>query len=359
MLSRRKKLHLSIVGCGSIAGSMAMLARLTPGIELTACCDISSDRTIAFARKHKIPKVFTDYHQMLAESVQEAIYLAVPHYLHFEMIQAAIDAGVHVFTEKPITRKLAEGQEIVAYAREKNIKIGVNYQYRYDKACYRLVQTVQSGGIGRVFYGRTNIPWHRENSYFEGAPWHKTLAQAGGGTLITQASHLIDVLLWAIVSPPAAAYGYTAQKVFKDIEVEDFAAALVELENGVVLQITSSMAAASEQAVTIEIYGEQGTVVYTNRPWPRVKLRPGAPARREEYTRDSAWGKSSPHTPAANGRVPYWGLHAMHRSLQGFRDWVLRDRPFLIPGEAALPALAVVEAIYQSAEEGRQVEISH
>lgn len=335
-------LTLAVVGCGSIADYVARLARWTPGVTLTAACDISQARAADFARKYKIPRVYTDYSQMLAAGDCRAVYLAVPHHLHFEMIKAAIDAGLPVLVEKPVTRTLAEGLEIALYARERGVKVGVNYQYRYDKACYKLAQVVHSGALGRVLYARTNVPWHREWSYFEGSPWHQSLAQAGGGTLITQASHLVDVLLWAIDSPPVSAHGWTDRKVFTQVEVEDFAAGTVTLENGAVLQITSSMVANPEGAVTLEVYGERGTAIYTNLPRPRLVVHLAKGAFRIRRL----------------GQVPYWGFHALHRSLKGFRDWVLEERPFLVPAAEALQALAVVEAIYRSAREGKRVDVA-
>ena len=332
-----KTLKLSVVGCGGIADIMAYFARLTPGVQLTAACDISPERAEPFARKHKIPAVYTDYAEMLAAGGFDTVYLAVPHNLHFEMIKSAAQAGYHIFTEKPLTRTYAEGQEIIAYATEKGLKIGVNYQYRYDSGCHRLARAVQSGALGEVRYARINIPWHREQSYFDSSPWHKSLAQAGGGTLITQASHLIDVVLWAVGSHPVSVMGYTARKVFTDVEVEDLALGTVELANGTLVQISSSMVAASEQPVSIEIYSEKGTAIYSSNPWPRVKFI-GAKPKAE--------------------KPPQGGFHALHRSLKGFRDWILKDEPYLIPGEAALPALQVVEAFYQSAKLGQKIWIS-
>jgi predicted dehydrogenase len=335
-----KELGLAIVGCGDIASFVGFLARLTPGLTLIAACDISADRVEPFARKHKISRVFTNYQEMLAEIQKDgqtsAVYLAVPHNLHFEMIKEAIDTGLHVFTEKPITRTLSEGREIVAYAQKQAVKIGVNYQYRYDSGCHRLARAVQKGALGKAMYARINLPWHREPGYFDQSPWHKTIAQAGGGTLITQASHLIDIVLWAVGSAPKSAAGYTAKKIFTDVEVEDTALGTIELQNGTLVQVCSSMAAASEQPVSIEIYGSKGTGIYTNHPWPGVKF---------------VGVKPKVEKPS------YWGLHALHRSLKGFRDWILHDQPFLIPGETALPALAAVEAIYQSAKEGRRILI--
>jgi predicted dehydrogenase len=120
------------------------------------------------------------------------------------------------------------------------------------------------------------------------------------------------------------------------VEVEDFAAGTVVLKNGAVIQITSSMVAAKEQPVSLEVYGERGTAIYSSNPWPRVRFI-----------------GINPKTK----RPPHWGFHALHRSLKGFRNWVLQDESYLVPGEEALPALQVVEAIYQSAETGQRVKI--
>jgi predicted dehydrogenase len=332
----KDNLSLAVVGCGGIAKFMALSAQLTPGVRLAAACDISGERAKKFARNYSIPAVYTNYAEMLSAGGYEAVYLAVPHNLHFEMIQSAVDAGFHILTEKPITRSLAEAEAIVTYAAERNIKIGVNYQYRYDSGCHRLARAVQAGVLGRILYARINVSWHRERNYFEDSPWHKSLAQSGGGTLITQGSHLIDIVLWAVGSPPISATGTTAQTIFADVEVEDFAAGTVILKNGAIIQITSSMVSPKEQPVLIEIYGERGIAIYSSNPWPRVKFIGIYPKTK---------------------RPPHWGFHALHRSLKGFRNWILQDETYLIPGEEALPVLKVVEAIYQSAEKGQQVKI--
>jgi predicted dehydrogenase len=332
----KENLSLAVVGCGGIAKFMALFAQFTPGVRLAAACDNSRERAEKFARKYRIDAIFTNYGEMLSAGGYDAVYLAVPHNLHFEMIRSAVDAGFHIFTEKPITRTFAEGEAIVAYASENDIKIGVNYQYRYDSGCHRLARAVQAGELGRLLYARINVPWHRERTYFEDSPWHKSLAQAGGGTLITQGSHMLDIVLWAAGSPPVSATGTTSQTIFTDVEVEDYAAGTVILQNGAIIQITSSMVAANEQPVSLEMYGERGIAIYSSNPWPRVKFI-----------------GINPKTK----RPPHWGFHALHRSLKGFRNWILQDEPYLIPGEEALPALQVVEAIYRSAQIRQQVNI--
>jgi UDP-N-acetyl-2-amino-2-deoxyglucuronate dehydrogenase len=216
------------------------------------------------------------------------------------------------------------------------VKLAVNYQYRYDAACFRLARAVQSGQIGEVRYGRINIPWHRERNYFEGSAWHKTIVQAGGGTLITQGSHFLDVALWACRSRPVSATGMTARRVFKDVEVEDLAMGIVELENGALIEICSSMAAAREKATSLEIYGSKATASYTDRPFPQTRIA---------------------GTRVTTERVPIFGVHALQRSIEGFRRWVNGGERHLVTGRESLPVLSAVEAIYRSANQGQKLKV--
>ena len=326
-------LRLAIVGCGDIARYMALFARLNPRIRLAACCDHKPEQAAAFSRRFAIPHVHTDYRALFAQEAVDAVYLAVPHDLHFEILQSAIQAGLPALVEKPLTRTLAEGQEILRLAQAAQVKVGVNYQYRYDTGCYALAMAARRGDLGRLYFGRCNVPWQRTEDYFEQGAWRGRLAQAGGGTLLTQGSHALDILLWALDSSPRAAQGLARQQRFTGVEVEDLALGMLELESGAVLQISSTMLANPEQAIRIEIYGEKGSAVYCDKPWPRATFR-GVKVK-----------KASP---------PVRGLHALQRSLEAFRQWVMDGQPYLVPAAAALPALAAVDAIYRSACSGKK-----
>ena len=331
------RMRLGVVGCGGIAEVMGWFARFNRRIELAAACDVSAARAQAYARRFNIPRTFTAYEAMLGEVDLDALYLAVPHHVHYEMIATAVAHRLPVFTEKPITRTLAEGEKIARLAAEQGVKVGVNYQYRYDSGCHRMARAVQNGDLGAIHAARINVPWHRKAAYFEQAAWHGKIATAGGGTLITQGSHFLDVVLWALRGDqPRTAVGYVAQRKFGKsmaVDVEDLAQGIVEMESGALVQICSSMVASSEQAVSVEMYGERGTAVYSPAPLPRVEFR------------DVAVQAQKP---------PHRGVHALQRSLEGFRAWIMADTPYLIPAPEALPALAVVEALYRSAASGRR-----
>lgn len=103
------KLNLGIVGCGDIAGLTALVSNLVPQVRLAACCDVHPERAQAFARRHRIPQAFTDYAELLEQAELDTVYLAVPHYLHYQMILSAVESGKSVLVEKPLTRTLEEG----------------------------------------------------------------------------------------------------------------------------------------------------------------------------------------------------------------------------------------------------------
>lgn len=320
--------RLAIVGCGDIARYTALLGRFTRNVSLTACCDIDADRAKAFAGRHRIPGIFSEYQALLRDSECDAVYLAVPHYLHYEMILAAVHAEKSVLVEKPVTRTLDEARRLLSEIGD--AKVGVNYQYRYDRGCHALARAIREGALGAIHSVRINVPWRRTRAYFEKAPWHRTIAHAGGGTLITQGSHFLDIVLWALDEPTVRATGFMASPGF-DVEVDTLMHGTLQTRSGTLITITSTMAAAVEQAVTIEAYGEEATAVYTNRPWSRVSFH----------------GKR-----IARAVPPERGVHALQRSLAGFARWVGGGASFLTPAASTLPVLAAVDALYRAARSG-------
>jgi UDP-N-acetyl-2-amino-2-deoxyglucuronate dehydrogenase len=324
---------IGVAGCGDIAGYIGLGARLSPFIRIAACADTDPEKARAFAKKNRVAGIYGDYYEMLCSENLDAVYLGVPHHLHHPMVIAAAERGVHVLCEKPVATTMDDALDICRMARAHGAKVGINYQYRYDRGCYALAQAARAGDMGELYYGCCNLPWHREGDYFTGSPWHGSMAASGGGTLITQASHLVDVLLWAMKGHPVAATGMTARRRFRNIEVEDLAMGIVELEGGGLISITSSMISVTERPVRIELYGSRGAAVYTGPEGPRVRFEGIRPARR---------------------RPPVWGMHALFRSMEGFRQWVVRDKPYLTPAEESLPVLAAIDAVYRSAVSGRR-----
>lgn len=329
-------LRLGVVGCGDIAGYLALVSRFVRRVRLAACCDTHTDRANAFARRFRVPTIFTDYGHMLAEAALDAVYLAVPHDLHAPMIRQAVKAGLPVLVEKPLAHTLEAALALAADVGAH--PVGVNYQYRYDRGCYALARALRAGALGEVHAVRINVAWHREADYFEGSPWHRSLARAGGGTLITQASHFLDLALWALGSPPESALAMTASPGFDGVAVETLAQGVVRTAAGTLISVTSSMVADRERDPTIEVYGARGAAFYRGGTWPRVRFS-GVRVQRE--------------------KPPGWGVHALQRSLLGFARWVQDGVPYLTPLSDALPVMAALDALYASAASGSGTKISY
>jgi len=334
-----RRLRLGIAGCGDISGYTAWFARLNRRIELAACCDIDPQVAGDFAKRHHIANIFGDYSEMLAGINLDAVYLATPHDLHLSMTRQALEAGLAVLCEKPLEASLETARQMLNLVQSSNARVAVNYQYRYDAAAYNLARAAQEGDLGELLYLRANIPWYRQAGYFAtGGAWHHSKARSGGGTLLTQGSHLLDLMLWATSSRPTAAQGYAAKRRFTEVEVEDLAMGIIELENGCALEICSSMIAYPERRATLEIYGSRGSATYSSGILPRLKwhgLR-GIPRR----------------------RPPAGGLHALGRSLEAFRQWVMDGKATLNPVEEAYHTLLVIDALYRSAASGKKEAIS-
>ena len=207
-------------------------------------------------------------------------------------------------------------------------RIGINYQYRFDHACYSLVHASRSGELGDIRYVRCNVPWCRDDSYFGGDGWHARRARAGGATLITQGSHLLDIALQCAGGAPVSATGRAYTRVFTATDIDDLFMGIVETSTGAAIDITSSMIANPEQPATIEVYGSRGTGFYRGPERSRVRYVGARPARR---------------------RHPVRAVHALGRSLEGFRRWVDDGTRYECTAADALPVMEAVSMLYRAA----------
>ena len=349
-------MKLAIVGCGGIGGNVASLIRLNRSIEITACVDTDSERARVAASAGSCKSTFASLEELLeaagsadgrgvgnggagsrefrssetgtAGTVRpDAVYLAVPHDLHLSMVRACIEHGFAVLCEKPLAHTLDDAKAIVELGSPDR-RIGINYQYRFDHACYSLMRASQSGDLGEIRYVRCNVPWRRDDSYFGGDGWHARRGRAGGATLITQGSHLLDIALQCAGGTPVAATGRAYTRVFTATDVDDLFMGIVETSTGVAIDITSSMIANPEQPATIEVYGSRGTGFYWGPVRSRVRYAGVRPPRR---------------------RHPLRAVHALGRSLEGFRRWVDEGARYECTAADALPVMEAVSMLYRAA----------
>ncbi len=285
---------------------------------------------------------YTNIEKMYKSEEIDAVYIATPHHLHKPMIKEALEQGKHVFCEKPVTVSVQDAREILELSKQyPKFKIGFNYQYRYDHKCYRLVQGVKSGLLGKIYYANCNVFFSRDVDYFNEGPWRTKTNTAGGGTLLIHGSHIIDVLLWAL-GEPISVLGKVDTLKFKKIEVEDIGFGIVEFQNGSYAQINNSMVLKPKMRllgdlVELQIFGEQGRASYRG-PWPGSNLKwRGVPSYKE------------------NKNIK--GFSHIGRCIKAFANWVLLDIPFFNTVEESSRVLRLISALYKSSKTEKKEKI--
>ncbi len=318
--------NIGIIGCGTIAKEIAPLLKITRGIKITALCDTNISRVKYLQKEFKKAILYEDYMEMIKNQKLDGVYVAVPHFLHYPVLKNLIMNKIDIFVEKPITTEISHAIELSKLAKTYGVKIAVNYQYRYDKALNQLMESSTSGELGKIYFGRCLIPWKREESYSSKTSWHQNYEMSGGGILITQGSHLLDMLLKLFNSDIKKIEGVSKKMQFLQVEVEDFSGFTLTFKNGSVLQFISTMAVAKEEPIVVDIYGENGTAHYKAKFFSKVHF---------------IKGNIKKH------RLLIRGLHPTHRSIKGFRNWIQGGSPHLCTINDAIPVLKVIQKIYK------------
>lgn len=253
------KLKLAIVGCGSFANITAIIARLNRKISLHMCYDINKETAEKFGKIHKVKYIASSLDEVLGSEV-DAIYLPVPHYLHYDYIKRALLSGKHVFTEKPLCLTLDETKKVISLAKEKKLILSANFHNRYAKQVQKAKAKIKNKSIGDIVMVTIAIPWARNEKYINHNNWHGRKKLSGGGTLITQGIHALDIGLWCIDSSPVTIYGNSKNLKFMDIETEDTFSLNISFKNQATVQLFSTMALKQEKKAILKFYGTNGNL---------------------------------------------------------------------------------------------------
>src|SRR5262245_29064411 len=185
----------ALVGCGKVASIHAAALAALSEAEFVAACDVSAERADAFGAKHRV-RPFTDLTTMLREAHPEAVIIGTPHPLHAEAAVRAAEAGAHVLVEKPLAANLADCDAMLGAARRSGVTLGVISQRRFYEPVQRMRQAIDEGKIGTPALGVfIQYSW-REAAYYRSDPWRGRWDTEGGGVLVNQSPHQLDILLW-------------------------------------------------------------------------------------------------------------------------------------------------------------------
>lgn len=339
-----EKMKFAIVGAGVISKFHADAITGNNRAELAAIVDVEEDKAKALAEKYGSGDVYTSYEEMLKRDDIDVVNVCVPSGLHAEIAIAAAKAGKHVFCEKPLDITIEKMDEMIQAAKDNNVKLGVVYQRRTFPAAIAARKAVQDGKLGKIVLGDAYLKYYRSQEYYNSAGWRGTWELDGGGALMNQGVHGIDLIQW-IVGDVESVFARSAALV-RDIEVEDTAVAVLKYKNGAfgVIQGTTSVYPGME--TRFEIHGEKGTIVFADsgiKQWKFIDSDETAP---------DVEGTESASSSATN--ISASGHYIL---VDDMIDAIKENRDPMITGEEASKAVKLILAIYESAKTGKEVKI--
>src|SRR5690348_10234914 len=256
-----EKLRFAIVGCGVIGPLHAEAITSLPDAELVAVADVDQEKAQKLAEKYHA-RAYSSFQDMFAAEKLDVINICTPSGMHGEHACAAMRAGYHTIVEKPMEITRERLDEMLQVQRETGRKLAVISQHRFDEGTAIVHRLLQEGAFGRLVLGNAAIPWWRSQKYYDSGAWRGTWELDGGGVLMNQSIHSIDVLQW-LMGPVKSIYAYTDTLVHS-METEDVAAAVLRFANGAVGTISATTGAYPGVTTRIEIFGDRGSAIIEN-----------------------------------------------------------------------------------------------
>jgi predicted dehydrogenase len=354
------RVRTGLVGCGKVGLIHAAALHGLPESDFVAVCDSAPARAAEFAGRYGT-RPFTDVGTMLRESGVEAVVIGTPHPLHAAPAVRAAEAGVHVLVEKPLAASLGDCDAMLAAARRAGVRLGVISQRRFYEPVRRLKAAIDAGKIGTPVLGVFEMFSWRDRAYYESDPWRGKWASEGGGVLVNQSPHQLDLLQW-FMGPIDEVSGCWANLNHPYIEVEDTALAMIRFRSGGLGSVVTSVSQKPGLYTRVHVHGSNGASVgvETDRGATFVA---GVSSIAEPPLNDLWTVPGEEHLLAefqAEDRARFAQLDATTHyhalQIQDFLRAVLEGRPPAVTGEEGRVVVELFAAIYRSNRERRPVK---
>jgi len=337
------KVRVALIGCGRVASVHAQALKRLSETELKAVVDIVEEKARFFSETYEAPDWYTDYNKVLERDDIDAVEICLPHYLHAEVAIKAMKVKKHVLTEKPMAITLADADRMISTAKENGVTLGVIFQSRYNDASQEVKKIIGSGDLGDIKGARMFLTWYRPDSYYKESDWKGTWDKEGGGVLIDQAIHTIDLMQWLIgkeIDYIKARYDTRAHDY---INVDDVAEAYIKFKPDIVGCVYANCFYPYDAPVFLEIYGTKGTAHIIG---DKGIIQLGNRTIHVEQLGNPGSG------------LRYWGSSHERQIKDFYRDLLLGKKPF-IDGEAGRVALSMILAMYESSRTGKPVKFPY
>ncbi len=339
-------MRLAIVGSGNIAATHAQAVEKIPEAILTAVCSRNAEKAARIAEAAQA-RVFTRLEDLLSEGVADAILIATPSGAHAESALPALRAGLHVLCEKPIEIHSKRIQEMIAEAERQSRILAGFFPLRGGVGAQTIRKALDEGRFGRLTFLSARVKWWRDQEYYSSSSWRGTWALDGGGALMNQGIHALDLLQW-FGGGVARVAAQAATLAHEGIEVEDTLAASLQFSNGALGTIATATSCFPGLDVCVEVSGDAGTAILRNDSiefWGFRDALPGDEViRKNEAAGALGSGVSNPLVASCEGH---------RRQIEAFCRAIRGEAATIIDGREAGRAVAIIEAIYESAKTGK------
>ncbi|NKX45733.1 Gfo/Idh/MocA family protein [Roseicyclus persicicus] len=334
-------LGVALIGAGMVAGTHLAAIRDAGGVRLTGVWSRAAARAEAAGQG---ARVYATLSEVAADPAVDVAIVVTPPNARRDVLAPLVAAGKHILLEKPVARDLAEARAVVALCRDAGVTLGVVFQHRMRAASLKAAAIIAAGDLGAPGLVEIAVPWWRDQSYYD-EPGRGTYARDGGGVLISQAIHTLDLAL-SLAGPVTHVQAMTATTALHRMEAEDVAAAGLRFASGAVGTLTATTASFPGAAEWIRLH------------YARASLHLEAGVLTVSH-RDGRVERFGEQAGTGGGADPMAFTHGWHQAiLEDFRDALRDGRPPAVPGADALAVHALIDAITRSARAGQTVEVT-
>lgn len=329
------KVRFGLVGCGNISRFHIAAIQACEQAELTAVCD-SFEPNLQKAVEATGVQGYLDYRDLVRSDAVDAVDIMTASGLHAQIGIEAAKAGKHVIVEKPIDVTLEASQALVDACRENGVKLSCIFQRRFGGPVQAIKEAVRRGDFGTLNECCCHTKWYRDQAYYDCVDWRGTWALDGGGALMNQSIHYIDLMQY-IMGDVDEVMGYTATRAHENMETEDVAVAALRFKSGALGLIEGTTSAYPGFTTRLDVHGDKGSVMLENDLIKFWQFQNGLECDESLKVK----GEQSAHSFQIND----------------FVDAILTDRDPVVTGEEALKALKIILAIYESTRTGKPVKV--
>ena len=339
--------YIGLIGGGNISDTHARAALAIPGVEISAIYGTHPEKIAKLCANYG-GAPFADIEKFLAHRPMDLVIIGSPSGLHAEHGIKAARHGLHVLTEKPIDITTARADVLTVECENHKVKLGVLFQDRTTPDVHRLKTFLAEGALGKLILADAQVKWYRPPEYYGNSSWRGKLSLDGGGALINQGVHTVDLLLW-LMGDVVSVQAQMATALHK-IEAEDTITALLEFANGAIGTLVATTSAYPGYPRKIELTGSEGTIILEHDKIIRADLKTPRPDLLNDNNESRDQNQSATSAAVSDVR----GHQAL---IEDFLRAIKTNSPPLCGGKEARRSIALIEAIYEAARSGERVSV--